>query len=176
MTELPARSAAAGKARIPVPELLMALGVAALGVLTLLCATTITVPLSANVVGPRVFPYAVGTALVGAGVAVVVALVHGRLGQPEGGEDLDLTARADWSTVGKILAGFVAHILLVDRLGWALAGALLFAVIAWALGASWWKATIIGVVLGLVIQAAFVSGLGVTLPAGLLDRVDLLNG
>ncbi len=161
---------------VPLPELIMALGVAALGVFTVLSARGITVPLSANVVGPRIFPYAVGVALLVAGVAIVINLYRGQLGEPEAGEDVDPDARTDWSTVAKILVGFVLHIMLVDWLGWALAGAMLFAIIAWALGALWWKALAIGVVLGLVIQAVFVSALGVTLPAGILDQVDLLNG
>jgi putative tricarboxylic transport membrane protein len=163
-------------ARVAVPELLMALAVVALGLFTIVDARRITVPLTSNVVGPRVFPYAVGIALVVAGGAVVVGVLRSEHGDPEGGEDIDLSARTDWLTVAKIVAAFIIHIALVDRLGWALAGAILFALVAWALGAVWWRALAIGLVLGLVIQAVFVSALGVTLPAGVLDHVDLLNG
>jgi putative tricarboxylic transport membrane protein len=163
-------------ARVAVPELLMALGVAALGVFTIVDARRITIPPSSNVVGPRVFPYAVGAALLLAGAAVAFGVLRGGHGEPEGGEDIDLSARTDWVTVAKMVAAFVVHIAVVDRLGWALAGALLFAIVAWALGAVWWKALAVGLVLGFVVQALFVSALGVSLPAGVLDRVDLLNG
>ncbi len=163
-------------ARVAVPEVLVALGVVALGVFTIVDAHRITVPLSSNVVGPRVFPYAVGVALAVSGVAVLVAALRGRHADPEAGEDIDVDAPTDWVTLAKVVAGFALHVALVDRLGWALAGALLFTVVAWALGGHPLKAAGVGLLLGFSVQALFVSGLGVTLPAGLFDGVGLLRG
>jgi putative tricarboxylic transport membrane protein len=163
-------------ARASVPEIAVAIGVVALGVFTIVDAHRITVPLSSNAVGPRVFPYAVGVALIVAGLGVVLAVLRGEPADPEGGEDIDVNAPTDWLTLAKVVAGLTLHIVLVDRLGWALSGALLFTIVAWALGASAWRAAIVGVVLGFVVQALFVSGLGVSLPAGIFDRVSLLNG
>src|SRR3990170_271904 len=166
MSTVPAGRSADGMAahtsRAALPELAVALGVVALGVFTVVDARRINVPLSANVVGPRVVPYVVGVALVVAGLAVLVSTVRGGRADPEGGEDVDLTAPTDWVTLAKVVIGFALHVLLVDSIGWALAGALLFAVVAWALGALPLKAALVGVVLGFVAQAAFVSGLGVT--------------
>ena len=163
-------------ARVAVPEVVVALGIVALGVFTMVDAHRITVPLSSNVVGPRVFPYAVGAILTVAGAAVLVATLRGSRAEPEAGEDVDVDAPTDWATLAKIVAGFALHVVLVDRLGWALAGALLFTVVAWALGGHPVKAAAVGVVLGFTVQALFVSGLGVTLPAGLFERVSLLSG
>jgi putative tricarboxylic transport membrane protein len=162
--------------RVAVPDVLVALGVVALGMFTIVDAHRITVPLSSNVVGPRVFPYAVGVALVVAGAAVLVSALRGRHADPEAGEDVDTDAPTDWVTLAKLVIGFALHIVLVDRIGWALAGALLFTVVAWALGGHPVKAAGIGLVLGFAVQALFVSGLGVTLPAGLFDGVSLLRG
>lgn len=167
---------APGTARVAVPEALVALGVVALGVFTVVDSHRITVPLSANVVGPRVFPYAVGAALVVSGAAVLVAVLRGRTAEPEAGEDVDTDARTDWLTLAKVVAVFAVHVAVVDALGWALAAAILFAGVAWALGASWWRATLVGLVLGFVIEAAFVSGLGVSLPAGVFSGVEVLGG
>src|SRR3989337_2685162 len=100
MSTVPAgRSAdggAAPRSRTALPELAVALGVVALGVFTVVDARRINVPLSANVVGPRVVPYVVGVALVVAGLAVLVSTVRGGRADPEGGEDVDLTAPTDW--------------------------------------------------------------------------------
>jgi putative tricarboxylic transport membrane protein len=163
-------------ARAAVPEIAVAVGVVVLGVFTIVDAHRITVPLSSNAVGPRVFPYAVGVALVVAGIGVVLAVLRGEPADPEGGEDIDVNAPTDWLTLAKVIAGLALHIVLVDRLGWALSGALLFTVVAWALGANVLKAAAIGVVLGFVIQALFVTGLGVSLPAGIFSGVSLLSG
>jgi putative tricarboxylic transport membrane protein len=163
-------------ARADVPDFLVAVAIVGLGAFTIIDAHRITVPLSANVVGPRVFPYAVGACLVVAGAAVLVSVLRGKHADPEAGEDVDLAAPTDWMTLAKLVAGFALHVVLVDRLGWALAGALLFTVVAWALGGSLIKAAGIGVVLGFTVQALFVSGLGVTLPAGIFEGVRFLSG
>lgn len=163
-------------ASVAVPEVLVALGIVALGLFTIVDGHRITVPLSSNVVGPRVFPYAVGAVLTLAGAAVLVTTLRGSRAEPEAGEDVDVDAPTDWATLAKVVAGFALHIVLVDRLGWALAGAVLFTAVAWALGGHPVKAAAAGVALGFTVQALFVSGLGVTLPAGLFEGVALLSG
>ncbi len=163
-------------ANAAVGEVLVALAVVGLGLFTIVDAGRIKIPLSSNVVGPRVFPYAVGVALTIAGAVIALDILRGGRATPEEGEDVDVDAPTDWPTLAKLLTGFALHILLVDTLGWALAGALLFTVVAWALGGNPVKAAVIGVVLGFGVQAAFVSGLGVTLPAGLFENVGLLRG
>lgn len=167
---------AAGDDRPASADALAALVILGLGIFTIVAARSITVPVSSNVVGPRVFPYAVGAALVLAGSAVLIGALRGRVAEPEGGEDVDPNAPADWRTFATLLGGFSLHVLVVDLLGWALAGALLFAVVAWALGARPATASVVGLVLGFSIQIVFVSGLGVTLPAGVFEGVPLLRG
>lgn len=169
-------STTSGVAPSATPDVVVAAGVILLGAATLVGATRITVPLSSNVVGPRAFPYAVGIALLLSGTAVLVAALRGRLGAPEEGEDIDADATTDWVTLAKIAASFAAHIAVVDLVGWALAGALLFTLVAWSLGAKPLRAAVAGVVIGFTVQALFVTALGVTLPAGPFEGVTLLDG
>lgn len=150
--------------------------VTALGVFTLVDATTITANGPAGTVGPRVFPYAVGALLVVTGVAAVVATARGRLGHAEDGEDVDPAVRTDWATVAKLVAVLVAHLALIDPAGWPVAATVLFFGAAWTLGAVWWRALAVAVVLALVVQVVFASGLGLSLPAGILEGVPLLDG
>lgn len=161
---------------VAVADAVVALVVVVLGVATVVGAHGITVPASANVVGPRVFPYAVGAALALAGLAVLVGALRGGRAEPEGGEDVDPAAGTEWLVLAKVVIAFGVHVAVVDTLGWALAAAVLFGGVAWALGGSWWKATLIGVVLGFVIQSLFVTGLGVSLPPGVFEGVWFLDG
>ncbi len=165
-----------GSAPSATPDVVVAAAVILLGVATLVGATRITVPLSSNVVGPRVFPYAVGVALLLSGATVLVSALRGRLGAPEEGEDIDADAATDWVTLAKIALSFAAHIAVVDVVGWALAGALLFTLVAWSLGAKVVRAAVAGVIIGFTVQALFVTALGVTLPAGPFEGVSLLDG
>ncbi|MEB4615532.1 tripartite tricarboxylate transporter TctB family protein, partial [Leucobacter sp. M11] len=71
-----ARSGGAPARRLPVGEFVFAGGALLIGVCVLLGAAAIRVPAgSSNVLGPRVFPYAVGALLVAAAVAVLVQVL-----------------------------------------------------------------------------------------------------
>ncbi|GHH50745.1 tripartite tricarboxylate transporter TctB family protein [Lentzea cavernae] len=149
--------------------------VAAVGVFTLVDATTI-VARDDNAVGPRAFPYAVGVLLVVTGIAAIIATARGKLGHAEEAEDVDENVRTDWLTVAKLVAVLVVHLVLIDVVGWPVAAALLFFGAAWSLGAVWWRALVIAVVLAVVVQVVFAYGLGLSLPAGIFEGVPFLDG
>ncbi|TDE11775.1 tripartite tricarboxylate transporter TctB family protein [Jiangella asiatica] len=159
-----------------VEEYVLGAAIVGLGVFVLVDTASIAVPGSANAVGPRTFPYVVGALLVAAGAAVLTATALGRLGEAEDGEDVDPEAGTDWRTVVQLVAFFLAHAWLVERAGWPLALAALFAGAAWTLGARpWWRPVLIGLALGVVLQAVFATGLGLSLPPGLLEGVPILD-
>jgi putative tricarboxylic transport membrane protein len=106
------------------------------------------------------------------GALLALATRRGDLPAAEEGEDVDLTLPADWPTVGKLAAVFALNIALVDWLGWAITGALLFAGAAWVLGSRRiWLNLVIGTVLSVGSWYGFYVGLGVPIPAGILDGV-----
>ena len=151
---------------LPVGELIFALLMVALGVFALIGVFAIHVPVGSQV-GPTVFPIFVAVLLLSSAVAVVVGILRGERGVPEDGEDVDQSLPTDWLTLLKIAALLVAHLVLIEPLGWAPAAALLFAGVAWALGAKkWWRALLIGVALALVVQVVFGGLLGLSLPWG----------
>lgn len=79
---------------------------------------------------------------------------------------------SDWRTVGLLVGIFVAMILLVNPLGWAISGALMFAGCATVLGSRHHvRNVLIGAVLSVGSFYAFYSGLGIPLPAGILDGI-----
>ncbi|WP_091226692.1 tripartite tricarboxylate transporter TctB family protein [Microbacterium sp. 3J1] len=151
---------------LPKGELVFALLMVALGVFALVGVFTIHVPTGAQV-GPTVFPVFVATLLLGAAVAVLISILRGQRGVPEDGEDVDQSLPTDWITLVKIAALLLAHLLLIEPIGWAPAAALLFGGVAWSLGARrWWVALLIGVAVALVVQVAFGGFLGLSLPWG----------
>lgn len=138
----------------------------ALGVYTFVGALSIPTPVGVRV-GPTVFPIFVAVVLVAASLAVLIGVVRGHVGAPEEGEDVDLSHGTDWMTVAKIVVLVLVHMVLIGIVGWALAAAVLFTGVAWALGTKRvWVAAVIGLVLALTIQVVFGSLLGLSLPAG----------
>lgn len=151
---------------VPVGELVFALLMVALGAFALIGVFSIHVPVGAQV-GPTVFPVFVAILLLGSAVAVLVGILRGQRGVPEDGEDVDQSLPTDWITLVKIAAFLVAHLLLIEPLGWAPAAAILFGGVAWSLGAKrWWVAFGVGIALALVVQVVFGGLLGLSLPWG----------
>lgn len=123
-------------------------------------------------IGPKFFPIVIGAGLILLSVVLAVAIERGSIGQMEGGEDVDPDSPADWRTVGLLVALFVGVIVAVKPLGWAITGALLFAGAATLLGSRHWvRNLVIGTVLSVGSFYAFYSGLGIPLPAGILDGI-----
>lgn len=123
-------------------------------------------------VGPRLFPIAIGVGLLVMAVVLAIAIPRGLRGEADAGEDIDPDMPSDWRTVGLLVGLFVLLIVLVQPLGWAIAGALFFAGCATVLGSRHYVRNIaIGAVLALGSFYAFYSGLGIPLPAGILDGI-----
>lgn len=123
-------------------------------------------------VGPKMFPVVIGVVLIALAIVLAIAIPRGSVGEAEAGEDIDPDAPSDWRTVGLLVGVFVATILLVTPLGWAITGALLFAGTATVLGSKHYvRNIVIGAVLSVGSFYAFYSGLGIPLPAGILDGI-----
>jgi putative tricarboxylic transport membrane protein len=122
--------------------------------------------------GPRTVPLIIGSALILLAVLLTVAVLRGSRGEAEGGEDVDLDRRVDIKTVLLLIGVFVANILLIDLLGWVISGSLLFYGSAIALGSRHFVRDLaIAIVLALATFYGFAIGLGVGLPAGILQGI-----
>lgn len=123
-------------------------------------------------VGPKLFPLAIGIGLLICAAVLAVAITRGSKGEADAGEDVDPDSPGDWRTVGLLVAVFVATIALVNPLGWAITGGFLFAASATVLGSrNYLLNIVIGAVLSVGSFYAFYSGLGIPLPAGVLDGI-----
>ena len=154
-------------------ELGVALLLGAAGGLVLWDAVGLVTPFSkSDPVGPKTIPYIVAGLLIVCAVMLAVNVLRGGHGEAEGGEDVDLTHPADWKTVLPLVAAFVANILLIDWAGWVISGTVLFWGSVLALGSRHYvRDGLISVVLSLLTFYGFYLGLGISLPAGLLEGI-----
>lgn len=135
-------------------------------------ATTLSDGFADQPVQPYAFPYAIGAALLILAALLAFATARGDVAQAEEGEDVDLTQASDWATVIKLVVVFLANILLIDWLGWAITGAMLFVGTAYVLGSrTLVRDLAVGVALSVGTWYGFYSGLGLAIPAGILDGV-----
>jgi putative tricarboxylic transport membrane protein len=113
-----------------------------------------------------VLPYAVNGLMLLAGIGALLAVLRGDVGEPDEGEDIDTEAHTSWKTVALVALSFLSLIAFIPLAGWPIAVTVLFTGAALALGArSWWRATLIGLALGVVTQFVFGVLLGLSLPA-----------
>ncbi|MFD0210287.1 tripartite tricarboxylate transporter TctB family protein [Streptomyces hirsutus] len=144
-----------------------------LGVLVLTDALTMDVDIAQRgPVGPKTVPVAVGAGLLVVAALLAVDVVRGGRGQAETGEDVDLSEPADWRTVLLLTGVFLGSAVLIEPLGFPVAGALLFWGAAFALGSRRFdRDPLIAAVVSLVAYTVFNNLLGVPLPGGPLMGV-----
>ena len=159
--------------RVDRAELGVAVLLAVVGVVVIVDAMGLDVPYSqSDPVGPRTVPYLVGALLLSCAVLLAVNVLGGGHGEAEEGEDVDLSAPTEWRVVVPLVLAFLANVLLIDVLGWVISGALLFFCSSWALGSRHVvRDLVISVALALVTFYGFYVGLGVLLPAGVLEGI-----
>jgi len=154
-------------------ELGVALLLGAAGALVIWAAARISTPYSqSDPVGPKTLPFIVGAMLLVCAVLLAVNVLRGGQGEAEGGEDVDLTHPADWKTVLPLAGAFILNILLIDWAGWVISGTVLFWGSVLALGSRHYiRDGIISLALALLTFYGFYLGLGIALPAGLLEGI-----
>ncbi|MEU9508625.1 tripartite tricarboxylate transporter TctB family protein [Micromonospora sp. NPDC048170] len=127
---------------------------------------------AADAIGPKPVPILLGVLLLIVATLYTVDVARGGTGEPEAGEDVDLTTPIDWRTVLLLIGAFLVNAVLIDRLGWVISGSLLFWGSAFALGNRHHvRNLLIAVALSLATFYTFAIGLGVSLPAGVLQGI-----
>ncbi len=155
------------------PELGVALLLGAAGVVVFLDANGLATPYSqSDPVGPKTVPFIVAGLLIVCALLLAVDVLRGGHGEAEGGEDVDLAHPVDWKTVAALVGAFVANILLIDWAGWVISGTVLFWGSVWALGGRRYvRDGLLSLALSVLTFYGFYLGLGIALPAGLLEGV-----
>src|SRR5690606_16233675 len=107
----------------------------------------IQTPVSFSQIGPRFFPYLVGTVLTGIGVWLTIQVLRGKTGKAEESDLVDVTQRTRWVSVVLVVATIIIHGILINLVGWVIACAFLFWGVAFAtVSRHWLRDPIVSVV------------------------------
>jgi putative tricarboxylic transport membrane protein len=157
-----------GRSELGVAALLLALGG-----LVLWDATQISSNLAqTGPVGPKAVPTLIGALLIVCAVFLAVDVLRGGRAEAEAGEDVDLSHPSDWRTVLLLVAAFLANVVLIDPVGWWFSGAVLFWGCAYALGSRHYvRDAVLAFALSFLTYYIFAAGLGIGLPAGILQGI-----
>jgi putative tricarboxylic transport membrane protein len=159
-------------------ELVLAGLVAAIGVYLTIGILTMNVPEGAQAPGPQFFPGIIAAAAFV--LAVLLAIQSLRHPEPPvavtpaTADDAGRQHRthSDWKSLGIVLAAFLGFCFILEPIGWILSAAAMFWAMSYALGSrKRYFDPALALVFASFIQVAFSAGLGLALPAGILEGI-----
>jgi putative tricarboxylic transport membrane protein len=150
-------------------EVLLGLGVAALGAFIAIESSAIEVSPAYAKVGPQAIPY-----LVAAGLILFGLLFAGMSLCPRAiaADETAAAEPADWRALAVISAGLIAQMLLLVPAGFVIASAILFFCVAFGFGSRRYvRDAAVAILLAFIVYIGFTRGLDLQLPAGVLAGV-----
>jgi putative tricarboxylic transport membrane protein len=155
--------------RIAVAEVLLGLGVAALGAFIAIESSAIEVSPAYAKVGPQAIPY-----LVAAGLILFGLLFAGMSLRPTApaADDAAKAEPTDWRALAIISAGLIAQMLLLVPAGFVIASAILFFCVAFGFGSRrYLRDGAVAILLAVIVYIGFTRGLNLQLPPGVLAGI-----
>ena len=150
-------------------ELVFAGSLLILGVIVVFDTANMLVPPASGTVGPQVFPYLVSGFLILVSIGIIVQVLRGNLGQPEGTEFGDTIEKTDFKTLLVVAGSMATYPLLIERAGFIVATTVVFFGVSFAFGAkNIVKNLMISVIFSAIVYFGFTRGLNVNLPSGIL--------
>jgi putative tricarboxylic transport membrane protein len=157
--------------RINPGELLVSIAVAALGIYVLVGTQSIAGGAGYSQVGPRAFPYIIGSGLLILGGILAWQAVSGGWRNVEQDE---AHATPDWMAFSILSGGVILHMAAIAWAGFILASTFLFILVARSFGSCRLLRDIAaGALLSTAAYFIFTQGLGLTLPSGLLEGIGI---
>ena len=127
------------------------------------------VPPASGTVGPQIFPYLVSGFLILVSIGIIIQVLRGNLGQPEGTEFGDTIEKTDFKTLLVVAGSMATYPLLIERAGFIVASTVAFFGVSFAFGAkNVVKNLIISVIFSAIVYFSFTRGLNVNLPSGIM--------
>ena len=134
------------------------------------------VPQGSSIVSPQTFPYMVAAFTSLVGFILILDVLRGRLGTPEGDEPGDPFVGANFKTMAIIAAAIGLHVILLEIAGYVIAATVCFFGVSYGFGSrKYLKDFGISLAFALIVYFSFTKGLNINLPSGFFKGV-LGNG
>lgn len=153
-------------------ELAFAGSLVLLGLFVAWDTSNMDVPQSYSVVSPQLFPYIVSALVTLTGLLLVIEVLRGRIGTPDGVEPGAPFIPADRKTMLFLVIAVAVHVLLLEKAGYIIAATLGFWGVSFTFGSRKpLKDFGISLAFALSVYFIFSKGLQIQLPKGLLESI-----
>ena len=130
------------------------------------------VPQGSSIVSPQTFPYMVAAFTSLVGIGLIMQVLRGRLGTPEGDQPGAPFLGANFKTMTIIATAIALHVILLEIAGYVIAATVCFFGVAYGFGSrKYLKDLGISLAFALVVYFSFTIGLNINLPSGFFEGV-----
>ena len=130
------------------------------------------VPQGSSIVSPQTFPYMVAAFTSLVGFILILDVLRGRLGTPEGDEPGDPFVGANFKTMAIIATAIGLHVILLEIAGYVIAATICFFGVSYGFGSRrYLKDLGISLAFALIVYFSFTKGLNINLPSGFFEGV-----
>jgi len=130
------------------------------------------IPQGSAIISPHTFPYMVAafTSLVGFGL--IIDVLRGRLGVPDGDEPGDPVVPTNYKTMAIVAIAIALHVILLEVTGYVIAATVCFFGVSYGFGSrKYLKDFGISLAFALIVYFSFTKGLNINLPSGFFEGV-----
>jgi putative tricarboxylic transport membrane protein len=130
------------------------------------------IPQDNSIVSPQTFPYMVATFASLVGLGLMLDVLRGKLGIPDGNEAGDPYTPLNFKTMGVVAAAIGMHVILLETAGYVLAATVCFWGVAYAFGSrKILKDFLISLIFAVIVYFSFSKGLNINLPSGIFEGI-----
>ena len=157
-------------------ELVFASSLFLLGLFVAWDTSRMDIPQGSSIVSPQTFPYMVAAFTSFVGLGLLIDVLRGRLGTPDGDEPGDPFVPANFKTMAIVAIAIALHVILLDIAGYIIAATVCFFGVSFGFGSrKYLKDFLVSLAFALVVYFTFTRGLNINLPTGIFEGI-LGNG
>ena len=157
-------------------ELAFASSLFLLGIFVAWDTSRMDIPQGSSIVSPQTFPYIVAAFTSFVGLLLILDVLRGNHGTPDGDEPGDPLIPVNYKTLLIVALAITLHVVLLETAGYIIAATVCFLGVAYGFGSrKILKDLLVSLAFAVIVYFSFTKGLNINLPSGVFEGI-LGNG
>jgi putative tricarboxylic transport membrane protein len=157
-------------------ELAFASSLFLLGIFVAWDTSRMDIPQGSSIVSPQTFPYIVAAFTSFVGILLILDVLRGNHGTPDGDEPGDPLIPVNYKTLLIVALAITLHVVLLETAGYIIAATVCFLGVAYGFGSrKILKDLLVSLAFAVIVYFSFTKGLNINLPSGVFEGI-LGNG
>jgi len=151
-------------------ELAFASSLFLLGIFVAWDTSKMDIPQGSSIVSPQTFPYMVAAFTSLVGLVLILDVLRGNHGTPDGDEPGDPLIPVNYKTLLIVAAAIGLHVILLETAGYIIAATTCFLGVAYGFGSrKILKDFLVSLAFAVIVYFSFTKGLNINLPSGVFE-------